>query len=393
MNVGEMPAELLASMNKNREETLARTSPKFPAAVIEALRPRAAELRKQENDPDRGANEGRRHGAVGTATMVLAAPHSTVALLEQHRPALTGHCYRMLGSVVDAEDAVQESMLRAWKSIDRFAEQSSLKTWLYRIATNVCLDTISATNRQRFRPVDLSDTPATVTDDIMLGKESREYWVEPIPDALALPAPDSVDPEELAILRESIHLAFVAALQYLPPRQRAVLLLTQVLNWSAVETAELFEMTVPAVTSALQRARATLDARNPAVLPRELSDEQQKLIARYVEAFERYDVSALTALMHEEATMSMPPYDLWLQGQDSIAKWFLGIGNGCKGSRLVPVKASGGTPAFAQYRDGGATPWGIIMLELAGDRITGMTTYLDVETLFPRFGLPMLLVG
>lgn len=317
---------------------------------------------------------------------------SSAALLEQYRPYLTGHCYRMLGSVVDAEDAVQESMLRAWKSIDRFEEQASLKTWLYRIATNVCLDTLSATERQRVRPVDRSARPAEVNDDIVLDQLPREFWVEPIPDAAALPAADDSDPEERAILRESIRLAFVAALQYLPPRQRAVLLLTQVLNWSAAETAAQLDMTVAAVNSALQRARATLEARNPAVVPRRLSDEQTTLLARYVEAFERYDVAALTALLHEEATLSMPPYDLWLQGRQSVAAWFLGIGIGCKDSRLVPVQACGGTPAFAQYRQGGAQPWALILLELRDDRITSMTSYLDVGTLFPRFGLPMQLV-
>ncbi len=313
---------------------------------------------------------------------------ATAALLEQYRPALTGHCYRMLGSVVDAEDAVQEAMLRAWKGIDRFEERSSLQTWLYRIATNVCLDTLSATKRQRVRPLEVCEQPAVVSDDMALPQRPRECWVEPIPDAMALPATEDCDPEERAILRESIRLAFVAALQYLPPRQRAVLLLTQVLNWSAAETAESLGMTVAAVNGALQRARATLEARNPAVVPRTLSEEQTQLLARYLEAFERYDVGALTKLLHEEATMSMPPYELWLRGQESIAKWFLGHGLGCKGSRLVPVEACGGTPAFAQYRQGGTQPWSLLMLELEGDRITSMTSYLDVETLFPRFGLP-----
>jgi RNA polymerase sigma-70 factor (ECF subfamily) len=314
---------------------------------------------------------------------------TSAAILEQYRPALTGHCYRMLGSVVDAEDAVQEAMLRAWKGIDRFREQSSLKTWLYRIATNVCLDTLSATKRQRIRPLESSDTPTVVHDDLVLETQPREHWVEPIPDALALPAPEESDPEERAILRESIRLAFVAALQYLPPRQRAVLLLTQVLNWSAAEVAEGLEMSVAAVNSALQRARATLETRNPAVVPRALSDEQTRLVARYVEAFEQYDVRALTQLLHEDATLSMPPYALWLQGHESIARWLLGHGIGCRGSRLVPVAACGGTPAFAQYRQGGAEPWALILLELQGDRIASMTSYLDVETLFPRFGLPM----
>src|SRR5688500_10160015 len=317
---------------------------------------------------------------------------TAAVLLEQYRPALTGHCYRMLGSVVDAEDAVQEAMLRAWKGIDRFKEQSSLKTWLYRIATNVCLDALAATGRRRVRPVEVAEQPGVVSDDLVLEQRPREYWVEPIPDAAALPAAQDCDPEEHAILRESIRLAFVAALQYLPPRQRAVLLLTQVLNWSAAETAESLDMSVAAVNGALQRARATLESRNPAVVPRALSDEQKQLVARYVDAFERYDVAALTKLLHEEATLSMPPYELWLQGDESIARWLLTFGIGCKGSRLVPVEACGGTPAFAQYRDGGATPWALLMLEVRGERIASMTSYLDVETLFPRFGVPMRLV-
>lgn len=321
--------------------------------------------------------------------MSTAASVSVLADLERYRPALTGHCYRMLGSVVDAEDAVQEAMLRAWKGVERFAGQSSLKTWLYRIATNVCLDTLAASNRQRLRPLDLSDTPTTVRDDMALPQRAREEWVEPIPDAMALPAAEDSDPEERAILRESIRLAFVAALQYLPPRQRAVLLLTQVLNWSAAETAESLDMSVAAVNSALQRARATLEARNPAVVPRELSAEQRALLSKYTEAFERYDVKALTKLLHEEATMSMPPYEMWLQGHESIATWFLGFGIGCKGSRLVPVEACGGMPAFAQYRQGGAQPWSLVVLELRGDRISHMTYFLDVENLFPRFGLPL----
>lgn len=312
---------------------------------------------------------------------------TSAAVLEQYRPALTGHCYRMLGSVLDAEDAVQESMLRAWKGLDRFDSRSSMKTWLYRIATNVCLDTLSS-ERRRVRPVDTSPSPATVTDDMSLPKQPREYWVEPIPDLAALPAEGEADPEERAILRDSIRLAFVAALQYLPPRQRAVLLLTQVLNWSAAEAAECLEMTVAGVNSALQRARATMEARNPSVVPRELSPEQTQLVARYVEAFERYDVDALTARLHEEATLSMPPFELWLQGHESIRRWFLSFGIGCKGSVLVPVQAAGGTPAFAQYRDGGATPWAIIVLDLDEHQITGMTAFLDVESLFPRFGLP-----
>lgn len=313
----------------------------------------------------------------------------TAALLETHRATLTGHCYRMLGSVVEAEDAVQEAMLRAWKSRDRFASNASVKTWLHRIATNVCLDTLSTAKRQRVRPVDHTAEPETVREDLVLDTQPREYWVEPIPDAMALPARDATDPEEYALLREGIQLAFVAALQYLPPRQRAVLLLRQVLDWSAAETAEALEMTVAAVNSGLQRARATLAARNPAIVPRTLSEEQQALVQRYVAAFEAYDVPSLVALLRHDATLSMPPYDLWLRGHESIAAWFLGFGIGCQGSRLVPVAASGGMPAFAQYRQGGAEAWALILLEVDRTEITSMTSYLDVETLFPRFGMPL----
>jgi len=318
---------------------------------------------------------------------------ATTALLEDYRPVLTGHCYRMLGSVLDAEDAVQETMLRAWKAADHFREHASVKTWLYKIATNVCLDTLATTKRQRLRPLEVSKEPGIVHDGLVLEQRSREHWVEPIPDGMALPAESSCDPGELTILRESIRLAFVAALQYLPPRQRAVLILTQVLGWSAAETATELEMSVASVNSALQRARATLEARNPAVVPRALSQEQELLVARYVEAFEQYDVPALTALLHDEATLSMPPYELWLQGHTSISRWLQTFGSGCRGSRLVPVAACGGTPAFAQYRDGGATPWALLMLELQGDCITSMTSYLDVETLFPRFGMPLQLTA
>jgi RNA polymerase sigma-70 factor (ECF subfamily) len=301
----------------------------------------------------------------------------------------------MLGSVVDAEDAVQEAMLRAWKSVGQFREQSSLKTWLYKIATNVCLDTLSASERRRLRPLDTSDSPAVVDEELVhrLTQRPREHWVEPIPDVMALPAESDADPAERALLRESIRLAFVAALQYLPPRQRAVLLLTQVLSFSATEAAETLGMSVAAVNSALQRARATLDTRNPAVVPRALSEEQTRLVARYMEAFEQYDVGALKALLHEEATHSMPPYDLWLRGRDSIITWMAGVGIGCKGSRLIPVAACGGTPAFAQYRQGGAQAWALITLDLEGDRIANVTNFLDVETIFPRFGLPLQLTA
>lgn len=307
-----------------------------------------------------------------------------VAHLEEHRAALTGHCYRMLGSPFDAEDAVQETMVRAWQSLDRFQGRSSLRTWLYRIATNVCLDALSDRSR-RARPME--EGPVGAVDD-SLQVRPRTHWLEPIPDARAIPA--DAGPFELTALRRSIRLAFVAALQHLPPRQRAALLLTEVLGWSAAEVAECLDMSAAAVNSALQRARATLERRNAAHAG-ELSDAEGALLEQYVDAFLRYDVDALVGLLRDDATLSMPPYTLWLRGPDTIRTWLLGPGSGCRGSRLVPTAACG-SAAFGQYRPGGAdgswTPWALIVLELAGDRIAGWNTFLDTETVFPLFGLP-----
>ncbi len=312
--------------------------------------------------------------------------------LEPHRAALTGHCYRMLGSITEAEDAVQDTMLRAWKAIDRFDGRSSLRTWLVRIATNVCLDTLGSAERRRVRAMDETPEPHAVREGMTLERRDASHWLEPIPDAAALPVDDEAShPARRAELRESIRLAFVAALQYLPPRQRAALLLTQVLDWTAAETAQALDMTVPAVNSALQRARATLAARNPASVPRTLDAERETLLARYVAAFEAYDVDTLVALLQREATMAMPPYDLWLRGRADIARWFTTYGIGCRGSRLVPVgTANGGMPAFAQYRDGGATPWALVLLEPGDDGlIAAQHFFLDTATLFPRFGAPL----
>jgi len=316
--------------------------------------------------------------------------------LDSHRPGLTGHCYRMLGSLTDAEDAVQETMLRAWRARERFDGRSSLSTWLYRIATNVCLDTVSGRS-PRTRPTDGGPRGSLSSE---LRKLPREHWLEPIPDLATLPADG--DPHEQAVMRESIRLAFVAALQHLPPRQRAALLLTQVLSWSAAEVAESLDMSTAAVNSALQRARATLaerrahdqlermaslsDGRGEAAPP--LTDAQRELVDQFTEAFTAYDMPRLTALLRDDATLCMPPFDLWLQGHADISGWMLGPGAGCRGSKLLPTRASG-APAFAQYRDGGASPWALIVLELDAQRIAGLTYFLDVETLFPRFGLPM----
>jgi len=307
-----------------------------------------------------------------------------VTELEAHRPALTGHCYRMLGSNGDAEDAVQETMVRAWRSLDRFEERSSLRTWLYRIATNVCLDALSDRVR-RSRPME--EGPAGSVDD-PLETRTRSHWLEPVPDARALPA--DADPLELAVLRQSIRLAFVAAVQHLPPRQRAALLLSEVLGWSASEIAQCLETSVAAVNSALQRARSTLARRDIRRSADPLSDAQAALLEQYMDAFLRYDVDTLVTLLRDDATFSMPPYTLWLRGPGAVRTWLLGRGAGCRGSRLVPTAACG-SPAFAQYRpgsDGGHTPWALIVLELSGDRIAGWNSFLDTERLFPLFGLP-----
>jgi RNA polymerase sigma-70 factor, ECF subfamily len=304
--------------------------------------------------------------------------------LEAHRAPLTGHCYRMLGSAFDAEDAVQETMVRAWQALDRFEGRSSLRTWLYRIATNVCLDTLSDRSR-RVRPME--EGPNGSVGD-RLETRDRTHWLEPVPDARVLPSDAS--PYELAALRQSIRLAFVAALQSLPPRQRAALLLSEVLGWSAAEVGECLNMSVAAVNSALQRARATVAARDGKTPNEPLSDAQSLLLARYVDAFQSYDVDALVALLHEDATLSMPPYTLWLRGHETIRAWLVGRGAGCRGSRLLPTNASG-APSFAQYRpsaDGDHRPWALIVLEIENDRIVSWNSFLDTEKLFPLFGLP-----
>jgi len=312
---------------------------------------------------------------------------ATAHHLEEHRAALTGHCYRMLGSAAEADDAVQETMVRAWRSLDRFEERASMRTWLYRIATRVCLDSLNAQSR-RARPMELG--PVGSVDDSLTSLPDS-HWIEPIADAYAVPS--DCDPSERVVLRQSIRLAFVAALQHLPPKQRAVLLLTEVLGWSAAEVADSLDTSVAAVNSALQRARETLATRDLTQARAPLSDAQTSLVDRYVHAFERYDVDALTGLLHQDATLSMPPYSLWLQGHEPIRAWLLGRGSGCRGSRLVPTQACG-SPAFGQYRPpsepgGRHKAWALIVLELSGDRIAALNSFLDTSAVFPRFGLPL----
>ncbi len=310
--------------------------------------------------------------------------------LEDYRGELVGYCYRMLGSAFDAEDAVQETMVRAWRGLENFEGRSALRSWLYRIATNVCLDQIDGRKR-RATPMDFSSEASPPVHASLGVPLPESTWVEPMPDVLVMPAEG--DPAEMAVARESIRLAFVAALQHLPARQRAVLILRDVLRWKADEVAELLEATTASVNSALQRARATLAATglsSSEAASDPADDEQRALLARYVEAFERYDIDSLVKLLHEDATQNMPPYAMWLQGRDNIAKWMLGPGAPCRGSRTVLVSANGAS-AFAQYRPSGPggihEPWAIHVLEISAGRVSGVTSFLDTS-LFRLFGLP-----
>jgi RNA polymerase sigma-70 factor, ECF subfamily len=294
--------------------------------------------------------------------------------LEQYRRELTGYCYRMLASPFEAEDAVQETMLRAWRGYESFEGRSQVRSWLYRIATNVCLDMLNGRER-RARPMDLGPAGEPIAENL---RTPDVPWLQPIPD-----------PADEAVERETIRLAFVGALQHLPPRQRAVLILCEVLRWQAAEVAELLDTSVASVNSALQRARATLEtAEIPATTPAEVDAD---LLARYVAAFEAYDMEALTALIREDATQSMPPFDLWLRGRDDIFTWWFGPGIGCKGSRVVPTVSANGSPAFGQYKPaegGGYEPWALQVLELEDGKVAELSFFLDTETLFPLFGLP-----
>jgi RNA polymerase sigma-70 factor (ECF subfamily) len=323
--------------------------------------------------------------------VVHSAGSATLAIeeqLEQYRVELTAYCYRMLGST-EAEDAVQEAFIRAWRAYDGFEGRSALRSWLYRIATNVCLDMLEGRKR-RARPIDLG--PAREPEALHLGTLPEVTWIEPMPDGRVVP---EGDPAEVTEARETIRLAFIAALQHLPPRQRAVLILCEVLRWKASEVAELLDTSVASVNSALQRARATLEASNlTATETAPSADEADAdLLARYVEAFERYDMDTLTSLIHEDATQSMPPYDLWLAGRDDIFAWWVGPGVGCRGSRVIPTVAANGAPAFGQYKPrengDGYEPWALQVLEIENGKIVEFTFFLDTATVFPLFGLPL----
>jgi RNA polymerase sigma-70 factor (ECF subfamily) len=290
-------------------------------------------------------------------------------------------------SSFEAEDAVQETMVRAWRSYDGFEGRSQLRSWLYRIATNVCLDMLEGRKR-RARPMDLG--PAREPVESNLNALPEATWVEPAPDGLiGLEG----DPAEVVASRETIRLAFVAALQHLPPRQRAVLILCEVLRWKASEVAELLETSVASVNSALQRARATLEASDVSADTASSVDEADAdLLARYVKAFEEYDMEALTSLIQEDATQSMPPFDMWLEGRDDIFAWWWGPGIGCRGSRVIPVGSANGSPAFGQYKPSdtgkGYDPWALQVLEIEDRKIVELTFFLETDILFPLFGLP-----
>ncbi|MFC8585395.1 sigma-70 family RNA polymerase sigma factor [Streptomyces sp. NPDC057217] len=302
--------------------------------------------------------------------------------LEGHRGELTRYCYRMLGSYAEAEDAVQETMIRAWRNVERFEGRSSLRSWVYRIATNVCLDALAA-GKRRALPMDLAEpSPGAVPPG---APEDAVLWIGPCPGG---------DPEATVAAGESVRLAFVAALQHLPPKQRATLILRDVLAFSAREVAELHGSTVAAVNSALQRARATLAAhRGPADAPgtRPPDAVRRVLAERYATAFSRYDTEELNMLLHVDATLCLPPYTKWMRGVSDIQAWLTGPAIGCRGSRLIPTTANG-SPAFGQYRpsaDGtGYEPWALQVIEFSGDRITGISAFRDTERLFPLFGLP-----
>jgi RNA polymerase sigma-70 factor (ECF subfamily) len=323
------------------------------------------------------------------ADQQLTDPAAVERRLEQHRSELTAHCYRMLGSPFEAEDAVQETMIRAWRGLERFEGRAQLRSWMYRIATNVCLDMLQGRER-RAMPMDLG--PSTQTPETAaITERSEATWLQPIPDALV--SLDG-DPADVAVGRESIRLAFVGALQHLPPRQRAVLIFCEVLRWRASEVAELLEATVASVNSALQRARATLDELDLASeTPAELGPAERELLERFVDAFERYDMEALTAVIREDASQSMPPIELWLEGREHILRFWFSQGIGCAGSKILPTSGANGLPAFGQYKpreDGepGWEPWALQVIEPGEGGIARMTMFLDTDALFPLFGLP-----
>jgi RNA polymerase sigma-70 factor, ECF subfamily len=326
--------------------------------------------------------------AMGSAVVSPPGADAFAAGMEDHRRELTGYCYRMLGAGSEAEDAVQETFLRAWRAREGFEGRATLRSWLYTIATNVCLD-MPRRQQRRARPMDLGGPASTETARLHELPEHR--WVQPIADDKVLgTGGPGADPAELAAQRDSVRLAFVAALQMLPPRQRAVLILREVLHWRAAEVAELLGTTVASVNSALQRARATLDAAETVGDEAQLDADDRELVDRYVDSFLRFDIDRLVALLRDDASFSMPPLDLWIQGPDEVRRWLLGPGMKCRGSRLLPTRANG-CPALAQYRvdpEGGFAAWSLQVLEVKRREIVAIHNYLNTE-LLPAFGLPL----
>ena len=313
----------------------------------------------------------------------MAATMTLEQEMEAHRRALTGYCYRMIGSGSEAEDAVQETMVRAWRAADKLQARGALKSWLFKIANHVCLDMLQSAQR-RAQPMDLG--PAQAADSPLGAPLVESAWVRPVADASVL------DPADVAADRETLRLAFVAALQHLPPRQRAVLILREVLRWQASEGAELLETSVASVNSALQRARATIEELDldAGAAPAAVEDaEQRELLAGYVEAFERYDIASLVKLLHDDAAFSMPPFPLWVRGPEQIRDFMTGTGAKCEGSRVWPTSANGG-PAAAIYNrsdEGGYTPWAVVVLEISDGRIAGLHHFIGPQH-FAHFGLP-----
>ena len=313
-------------------------------------------------------------------------------LLEKHRRELTGYCYRMLGGAHEAEDAVQETMLRAWRGFGGFEGRSAVRSWLYRIATNVCLEMLRGRQR-RALPMDLA---SPTQSGFHVGARLPETtWVQPMPDGRVLPGSD--DPAERAVARESVRLAFVAALQHLSPRQRAVLILRDVLRWKASEVAQLLDSTVVSVNSALQRGRAALAAIDPLSPTAELADtddpETKAFLERYVDAFERFDVDRLVSILHEDVTLAMPPFDLWMQGRPAVLDWAVTAPGICRATRFVPAGTANGVPAYGLYRSDAGDRFelaGIHLLEIRDGRAHAIYAHLEPE-LAPLFDVPLTL--
>ena len=328
----------------------------------------------------------------------VSAPPSRAdfaAAAETHRRALKLHCYRMLGSLHEAEDAVQETMLRAWRGFDDFEARASIKNWLYRIATNVSLNMVaSRSKRGRMMPAQLGG-PSTERPQ---GRpDSEALWVEPYPDAELESLPDpAAGPDAQYELRESVRLAFITAIQQLPPRQRAALLLADVLGWSAIEVAAVLDASVASVNSALQRARAKLATLDRDARPTPIADEHQRsLLERYVRAWESADLERFVALLKEGAVYSMPPWREWYQGRGSIAEFFGAVWPAYRGFRLVPVGANL-QPAFALYTLGAEGRWNahsVQLLSLDKGGIATFTAFMQplAQRLFPAFQLPTVL--